>query len=691
MSRVPRARAAHDDVAHPNRPRASERERDARSHRLFDRIDRIDRRDVALGRRNDSQQRQPSVMSRRRATRTGASLDDALAELAASTRGLSGDGDGDGDDAGFGSGILAGLDEPTTAGATKTKTKKSKKAHRLAAADEEGAEDDGKTRAKRRAEASAEAQKAYDKDIKERTKKYRVGERVSTKHVSDKKVKAALKETQNLAEEAARAAAKHERWLANEEPGVLEADEGEKTYQYQQRDIVNNVDMNAAKKAFDLDVPGTGRYYVDYSRNGRELLLGSSEGALTMMEWGKQRLISETDARETIRDVTFLHNEQFYAAAQDRYTYIYDKRSAEVHCLDEHMHVNKLTFLPKHFLLCSIGNQGILRWQDTTYGKIVAQYRTKLGECHAMTQSDYNAVVHCGHKNGTVTLWSPNQGTPLVKMLCHHGAVKGVAIDRTGKYMVTSGADAQVKVWDLRTYQQVHAYYSAQPSEHLQISQRGMLAVGWGSTVQIWKDALAVKQNSPYMKHQFSHGQKINSIKFCPYDDILGVGHSRGFSSLIIPGAGEPNFDSYVANPFETKNQRRENEVARLLDKLPSETIQLDPDAIGKVRAVPKEIQAERRQQAMEAELASRKAQRDKNEAKTKMKGKNRTSKRYRKKQLNVIDDKKLAKMEAKRLREAGITEKRGGVAAPGETAGAASTAPVAPENVSKALRRFYK
>jgi len=171
----------------------------------------------------------------------------------------------------------------------------------------------------------------------------------------------------------------------------------------------------------------------------------------------------------------------------------------------------------------------------------------------------------------------------------------------------------------------------------------------------------------------------------------LGVGHSRGFSSLIIPGAGEPNFDSYVANPFETKNQRRENEVARLLDKLPSETIQLDPDAIGKVRAVPKEIQAERRQQAMEAELASRKAQRDKNEAKTKMKGKNRTSKRYRKKQLNVIDDKKLAKMEAKRLREAGITEKRGGVAAPGETAGAASTAPVAPENVSKALRRFYK
>lgn len=556
--------------------------------------------------------------------------------------------------------------------------------------DGEGGGGGGGKRRKRANEATATA-KSIERDLRERAKKYVVGERVSSRLAGDKKVKAALRENQNLAEEAALKAAAHERWFANDEVGTLEAEEGERTYQYQQRDIVRAVDVNAAKKAFDLDVPGTGRYYVDYSRNGRELLLGSSEGALSMMQWQKHHLISETDARETVKDVKFLHNEQFYAAAQDKYTYIYDKRGLEVHCLDDHMHVNKLTFLPQHFLLCSVGTQGILRWQDTTYGRIVAQYRTKMGASNAMTHNNYNGVVHCGHKNGTVTLWSPNQGTPLVKMLCHRGEVKGVTIDKSGKYMVTSGQDGQVKVWDLRTFMPVHAYYSAQPSSHIQISQRGLLAVGWGSTVQIWKDALQIKQNSPYMKHQFSHGQKINSIAFCPYDDVLGVGHSRGFTSVLVPGAGEPNFDTFVANPFESKGQRRENEVARLLDKLPAETIQLDPDAVGKLRAVPKEVQAERRQLAIDAELSRRKDQRDKNEAKTKMKGKNRTSKRYRKKQLNVIDDKKMAKMEAKRLREAGITEKRGGVAAPGETAGAASTAPHAPDGVSKALRRFYK
>ena len=34
--------------------------------------------------------------------------------------------------------------------------------------------------------------------------------------------------------------------------------------------------------------------------------------------------------------MTFLHNEQFFAAAQKKYVYIYDKRGLEVHCLKVH-------------------------------------------------------------------------------------------------------------------------------------------------------------------------------------------------------------------------------------------------------------------------------------------------------------------------------------------------------------------
>ena len=65
------------------------------------------------------------------------------------------------------------------------------------------------------------------------------------------------------------------------------------------------------------------------------------------------------------------------------------------------------------------------------------------------------------------------------------GLVRAVAVDPTGHQMVTAGADKQVKVWDIRKYQALHSYFSHAPVEALDISQRGLLAVGHGRTVQV--------------------------------------------------------------------------------------------------------------------------------------------------------------------------------------------------------------
>lgn len=86
----------------------------------------------------------------------------------------------------------------------------------------------------------------------------------------------------------------------------------------------------------------------------------------------------------------------------------------------------------------------------------------------------------------------------------------------------------------------------------------------------------------PYMTHTFP-GVPVHDIRFCPFDDVLGVGHSAGFTSLVIPGAGEPNFDSLEADPFEGKRRRREREVNSLLDKIPFDLITLDVDLVGKL------------------------------------------------------------------------------------------------------------
>lgn len=87
---------------------------------------------------------------------------------------------------------------------------------------------------------------------------------------------------------------------------------------------------------------------------------------------------------------------------------------------------------------------------------------------------------------------------------------------------------------------------------------------------------------TPYLTHTFP-STAVQSLAFCPYDDILGVGHAAGFTSLVVPGAGEANFDSLEADPFEGKRRRREREVNALLDKIPMDMITLDTALVGKL------------------------------------------------------------------------------------------------------------
>lgn len=113
-----------------------------------------------------------------------------------------------------------------------------------------------------------------------------------------------------------------------------------------------------------------------------------------------------------------------------------------------------------------------------------------------------------------------------------------------------------------------------QPAASLEFSQRGLLAVGFGSHIQIWRDACEKKARAPYMRHELP-GKMATKVSWRPYEDVLGVGHSDGFTSMVVPGAGEPNYDALEANPFESTKERRETEVHSLLDKIGPETIAL--------------------------------------------------------------------------------------------------------------------
>ncbi|KAM9899770.1 hypothetical protein OXX79_005530 [Metschnikowia pulcherrima] len=371
--------------------------------------------------------------------------------------------------------------------------------------------------------------------------------------------------------------------LLQEEAGFLEA-EGpmEKTYRFKQDDIADAVDISTANKKFDLKLTELGPYTLDYSRNGRRMLLGGKKGHVASIDWRSGTLDCELFLNETVHAVHYFHSHQYFAVAQKKYTFIYDQSGLELHRLKQHSEHTLLDFLPYHFLLVGAGHSASLKYHDVSTGVLVSELKTRLGPTQAMKQNPWNAVMHLGHGNGTVSMWCPTMNQPLVKVQTNRGPVRDLAVDREGRYMAVSGADRRVKIWDLRKLQEMDSYTTPTPAASLEWSDTGLLSVGWGPHVTVWKDTQKSHQNEPYMTHLLP-GKKIEKVKYVPFEDILGVGHSHGASSLIVPGAGEANYDALEANPYESARQRQEGEVRALLNKLPPDTISLDPSFIGTV------------------------------------------------------------------------------------------------------------
>ncbi|KAF2096758.1 BING4CT-domain-containing protein [Rhizodiscina lignyota] len=486
---------------------------------------------------------------------------------------------------------------------------------------------------------------AEKKRIVEAQKAYGRGDKIRTKSIKDKKLRANLKRLEHRYQNAALAAKDAEILLENTS-GFLEPEgELERTYKVRQDEIAESVGVETAKKGFELKLNELGPYVAEYTRNGRDLLLAGRKGHIATVDWRDGKLGCETQLGETVRDAKWLHNSLHFAVAQKQHVYIYDHNGVEIHKLSKLVEVTGMEFLPYHFLLATVGNPGWLRYTDTSTGQQIFEAPTKLGPPTAFGQNPHNAIVHIGHSNGQVTLWSPNSSTPLVKLLTHRGPVRSLAMDREGRYMVSTGQDLKMSVWDIRTFKEVNKYFTRQPGQSIAISDRNLTAVGWGTQVSIWKGLFdkaiedvdeQVKVQSPYMAWG-GEGKRIERVRWCPFEDVLGVGHDAGFSSIIVPGAGEPNFDALEANPYENKKQRQEGEVKMLLNKIQPEMISLNPDFVGNLdQRSEAQRQNDRDLDAKPEDVVEK--------LKNRGRGKNSALRRYLRKrgQKNVIDERRL-------------------------------------------------
>ncbi|XP_065510792.1 WD repeat-containing protein 46 [Caloenas nicobarica] len=428
-----------------------------------------------------------------------------------------------------------------------------------------------------------------------RVKRFLRGAKEKAPRAARPRLRRQLKLWEQREEAAAEGAARAE-LLLPQEPGFLEADPGEDTCTVTQRDIAEAVDIASAAKHFELKLEQFGPYRVDYTRDGRHLLLGGRRGHVAALEWGTKRLMCEINVMESVADVAWLHTESLVAVAQRRWLHVYDNQGLELNCLKRFPGVLRLQFLPFHLLLATANATGFLQYLDISVGQEVAALATRGGRLSVMAQNPANAIVHLGHSNGTVTLWCPSVPEPLVRLLCHRGAVRALAIDPTGTYMASAGTDRQLRVWDVRTWRALAELVLPLGAGHLHFSQRGLLAAACGDQITVFR-GVGEGPPRPFLCHR--PPCPPHALRFCPLEDVLGVGHGGGFSSLLVPGAGEANFDALELNPYRSRRQRQEWEVKALLEKIPAELLTLDPSQLGHVDKTSLEQKREERIQRL--------------------------------------------------------------------------------------------
>jgi U3 small nucleolar RNA-associated protein 7 len=509
-------------------------------------------------------------------------------------------------------------------------------------------------------------------------------QRALHKRKRDKIVQANLERQETKRLDAAVAAADAQLVLHTEMAGLIEPEHDmERTTRLSQTDLkYNYLEEQTAQHIYDLALSHHAPYGLKYDRSGSAAILYGRGGHVAMMNCQQRALKTEFYLRERVRDACFLHNTTLFATAQTNHVFIYDHAGVEIHKLDEHTDPTRLDFLPYHWLLVSIGRAGYLKYHDTSTGLLVSQHRTKLGPCDVMRQNPFNAVMHLGHKSGAVTLWSPASSKYMAKLLCHKGApITALAVK--DHVMVTGGADRQVRIWDLRMYKELHSYWTAAgiPTS-LDISQRGVLGVGHAGHATFWSpEALCTKMKDPYMHHAMAGCSPVETLRFRPFEDVCGIGHGKGISSIVIPGSGEPNLDTneFNTNPHTDKKQRQEAEVRSLLDKLSPDMISLDPDIVGGVEASDPHSRYERLKD-LQAEANAKVI--PKKKLKSKKRGRSKIQTQLRRKARNVVDENTIKLRDARDQEKA--QHQRQFITNPGEHQQAPKdTAPVA-------LKRFF-
>lgn len=195
--------------------------------------------------------------------------------------------------------------------------------------------------------------------------------RTSDKKLKDKLSKAFLK--QRIRRQALNTLQKYK---TDEPIPSIELENHEHMLQFRQEHLKPLLSIQNSRQVYKLDL-NPGDYQLDYTPNGRHLLLSNSTGHAALLDWKRKQLLCELNLREPITACKFT-NLNFFALAQKTNAFIYDFQGLEIHHLDNVHEPIHLEYLPYHYLLVSMSRHGKLTFTDVSIGQTAAEVKTKI-------------------------------------------------------------------------------------------------------------------------------------------------------------------------------------------------------------------------------------------------------------------------------------------------------------------------
>lgn len=163
---------------------------------------------------------------------------------------------------------------------------------------------------------------------------------------------------------------------ATSQVSQVELEDHEHMLQFRQEHLKPLLSVQNQSQVYKLEL-FPGEFVLDYSNNGRNLLLSGTSGQTALLDWKHKNLLCELQLKEPVRACKFMHL-NFFALAQKNNCFIYDFQGLEVQQLDNVIEPMHLEYLPYHYLLTSLTKWGKLIFTDASIGQTVAEIKTKI-------------------------------------------------------------------------------------------------------------------------------------------------------------------------------------------------------------------------------------------------------------------------------------------------------------------------